>query len=241
MNVEFTNQISDNYFQVVFPLKHASEMWFFIDPLSFHVWICSLLCVPIYLLAMGLADYLFDGYADWDAVADDFDFVIRNALSEQNYAPRDKLVYQKILIVIWSWSMLVLVQSYAGNLTAMLTRPKLQEPIRTLEELLGQDEVSWIIPDPEAAYALKTSENGSALKKLYDGGIVVPPNAGWDCFPAEIYKYGTFGSICNIGSIQIMMSLDYSLTGKCNYYMIEDKLLTSGGSMAFQVFAYGLW
>ena len=135
-------------------------MWFFKDPLSFYVWLCSILCVPVYLLAMGLADYLFNGYADWGAVTG---FVIRNALSEQNYTPRDKRVYQKILIFIWASSMMVLVQSYAGNLTAMLTRPKLQEPIRTLEELLGQDELSWIIPDPEAAYALKTSENGSAL------------------------------------------------------------------------------
>ena len=42
----------------------------------------------------------------------------------------------------------------------MLARPKLQEPIRTLEELLNQNEVSWIIPDEEAAFALKTAENG---------------------------------------------------------------------------------
>ena len=235
MNVEFTNQISDNYFQVVFPLKHASEMWFFIDPLSFHVWICSLLCVPIYLLAMSLADYLFNGYADWGAVTDDFDFVIRNALSEQNYAPRDKQVYQKILIVIWSWSMLVLVQSYAGNLTAMLTRPKLLERIKTLEDLLSQDEVSWIIPDDTIPYAMKMSKNGSALKRLHDGGIIIPPNEAWDCFPLEIYKDGTYGSICNMGSIQTLMNFDYALTGKCNYYTIEDKFLSSGGSMAFQV------
>ena len=237
MNVEFTNQISDNYFQVVFPLKHASEMWFFIDPLSFHVWICSLLCVPIYLLAMSLADYLFNGYADWGAVTDDFDFVIRNALSEQNYAPRDKQVYQKILIVIWSWSMLVLVQSYAGNLTAMLTRPKLQERIKTLEDLLSQDKVSWIIPDDTIPYAMKMSKNGSALKRLYERGINLPENAAYDCFTSEIYQDGMFGSICNYGSIKKLMNDDYISTGRCNYYIIEDKFLTSGGSMAFQVAA----
>ena len=235
MNVKYTNQISDNYFQVVIPLKYGSKMWFFIDPLSFHVWLCSILCVPIYLLAMGLADYLFNGYADWGAVTDDFNFVIRNALSEQNYAPRDKRVYQKILIVIWSWSMLVLVQSYAGNLTAMLTRPKLQEPIKTLEDLFSQDKVSWIIPDNTIIPTMKMSKNGSALKRLHDGGIIIPPNAAWDCFPLEIYQDGTFGSICNMGSIQMLMNNDYSSTGKCNYYTIEDKFLSSGGSMAFQV------
>ena len=233
--MDYSIQISDNYYKVVFPLKHGSGMWFFIDPLSFHVWLCSLLCVPIYLLAMGLADYLFNGYADWHAVTDDFAFVIRNALSEQNYTPRDKLVYQKIFIIIWASSMLVLVQSYAGNLTAMLTRPKLLEPIKTLDDLLSQDEVSWIIPDNTIPYLMKTSKNGSALKRLHDGGIIIPPNEAWDCFPLEIYKDGTYGSICNMGSIQNMMTVDYSLTGKCNYYTTEDKLFSSGGSMAFPV------
>ena len=238
MNVDYSLQITNNYYSIVFPLKHNSEMWFFIDPFSFNVWIGSILSAPIYLLAMGLADYLFNGFADWGTVTD---FVIRNALFEHTHFPLDKQVYQKILIFIWSWCMSVLVQSYAGNLTAMLTRPKLQQPIGTLEELLGQIEASWIITDPVVAFALKTSENGSVLKGLGDSGITVPPNAAYDCFPSEIYLDGMFGSICNIGSIQLMMSYDYNLTGKCNYYIIEDKFLTSGGSMAFQVVACAVW
>ena len=234
MNVDYTLQISNNYYSIVFPLKHGSEMWFFISPFSLNVWLSSVLCVPIYLLAMGLADCLFDGQADWGAVTD---FVLRNALSEQNYVPRDKQAYQKLLIVIWSLGMLVLVQSYAGNLTAMLARPKLQEPIRTLEEMLSQHELSWIIPDPTATYALQTSENGSALKRLYERGINLPANAAYDCFTSEIYQDGMFGSICNYGSIKKLMNDDYRSTGRCNYYIIEDKFLTSGGSMAFQVAA----
>ena len=226
VNVDFTLQVAENHYSVVFPLKHDSKMWFFIDPFSFKVWLGFILCIPIYILAMGLADYLFTGYADLGGITD---FVVRNALSEQNYAlPNDKQAYKKLLIIIWVWSMLVLVQSYAGNLTAMLARPKLQEPIRTLEELLSQNEVSWIISDQLAQYYLKTSKSGSVLRRLYDRRTIIHDQST-DCSSTE------YGSICASGTIFALMTDDYSKTGKCNYYTIEDKFLASGSSMAFQV------
>ena len=103
--------------------------------------------------------------------------------------------------------------------------------------LLSQNELSWIIPDPTATHALQTSENGSALKRLYEWGISLPANAAYDCFTSEIYQDGMFGSICNYGSFKLLMEDEYRLTGRCNHYIIEDKFLTSGGSMAFQVAA----
>ena len=230
--VDFTVQVADGYYSVVLPLKHESKMWFFIDPFSYSVWLGFLLSIPIYVLAMGLADYLFCGHVDLDDLTG---FIMRNALSEQNFAPPNNTqTYKKILIITWIWSMLVLVQSYAGNLTAMLARPKIQEPLRTLEELLSQDEVSWIIPDKLAEYYLRTSESGSQLRRLYEGRTIIHDQSK-DCFPTESFKEGRLGSICSMASIMALTNYDYSKTGKCNYYMTEDKFLTSGASMAFQV------
>ena len=39
------------------------------------------------------------------------------------------------------------VESYAGILTAMITRPALHMPVRNVEGLLGQDEMSWVVED----------------------------------------------------------------------------------------------
>ena len=230
-SVDYSYQIANNYYSIVFPLKLGSKKWFFIEPFSFRVWLCFMICLPIYLLAMGMADYLFNGYADLGELSS---FIVRNALSEQNYALPNKQEYKRLLIVIWAWSMLVLVQSYAGNLTAMLARPKLQKPISTLQELVNQNDVSWIIPDEMAAYALKTSESGSVLRRLYDYGTIIYDKS-YDCFPSETYREGMGGSICDIGSIDALLIDDYSTTGQCNYFTIEDKLLTSSASMALQV------
>lgn len=88
---------------------------------------------------MGMAYYFYGGSVDWNMLCG---FVIRNALSEQNNSiPHQAKVHQRVLIITWLWSSLVLVQAYAGSLTAMLAKPQFQSPIKNLEELLGQTEI----------------------------------------------------------------------------------------------------
>ena len=118
-------------------------MWYIIDPFQYNVWLLLIASVPIYLIAMALADYFYYGFIDWDDLGG---LLVRNVLSEQNFRLPDRAqVYQKILDIIWIWSMLVIVQAYSGNLTAMLAKPKLKPPLRTLEELMKQEDISWIL------------------------------------------------------------------------------------------------
>ena len=234
--MDFTHQVSDGYFKAVIPLKQDNKMWFFIDPFSYSVWLGFILCVPIYILAMILADFLFLKDVDIGVLCG---FVIRNALSEQNSIPNHSQLYKRLLITVWIFCMMVLVLSYAGTLTAMLARSKLQEPITTFEELLDQNEVSWIIAGDFTAHYLRSSEDGSVLRKLYERGTVMNDKqlGGYGkCFPKEFIDGGMFGSLCSIGSILVLMKNDYSKTGKCNYYTTEDKWSTGpGASLAFQV------
>ena len=231
--MDFTYPVADGYTTAVIPLKYKSKMWFFIDPFSFRVWIGFIVCIPIYIIAMGLADYLYAGYAE---LGDLSGFIIRTAMSEQ----KSQLLncsqgYKKLLIIIWASCMLVLVQSYAGNLTAMLARPKLQEPIKTFEQLLNQNEIQWIIADETREYHMATSNPGSVPRRLYEGSNLITNKPNLKCFTTELLKDGLYGSICNSGSIMALMNYDYSTTGKCNYYTTEERFLTSGASIAFQV------
>ena len=197
--VDFTAQVADSYFSVVVPLKHDSKMWFIIDPLDYEVWLGLMISVPIYLLAMALADYLYSGYVDLDDLTG---FILRNALSEQHSTlSKNTKVYKKLLIMIWIWSMLILVQSYAGNLTAMLAKPKLQDPIRTLEELVSQNEIPWVIEEGSIDFYLKSSASGSVLRRLYERATIMPQMTALEkmmhgCFTTEIKQEGRYGSIC---------------------------------------------
>ena len=236
--VDFTNQVADSFFSVVLPVQHNSKMWFIIDPLDYEVWLCLIISIPVYFLSMWLSDYLYNGYAKLDVITG---FILRNVLSEQNCMPtKHTKIYQKLFIIVWLWSMMVLVCSYAGNLTAMLARPKLQDPIRTFEELMNQDDVPWVIEEGPVGFYMASSASGSVLRRLYEHATIMPPLTAVErmshgCYTAGIKEKGKYGSICASGNIMALMFNDFTKTGKCNYYITEDKLLQSGASMAFQV------
>ena len=172
-SVDFSRPISWGFHAVVMPLTKKSNMWYIVEPFHYQVWILLMTSIPIYLVTMGLADYFYRGFADWDALSG---FVIRNVLSEQNFRhPTQARAYQKLLVIIWGFAMLVLVQAYAGNLTAMLAKPKLQAPIRTLEELLGRDDTEWVVPkgDGKESY-LSTATSGTLINRLYQRTTAMP-------------------------------------------------------------------
>ena len=60
-----------------------------------------------------------------------------------------------------------MAQSYAGNLTAMITRPKLHMPIRSVEDLLTHEEISLVVEEGVAVIDyMEASPPGSALREL---------------------------------------------------------------------------
>ena len=216
-------------------------MWYIIEPYHYIVWILLIAAMPIYLIVMGLTDYFYHGVIAWDDVGG---LLIRNVLSEQNFRPQDRAkAYQKMLDFFWIWSMLVLVQAYSGNLTAMLAKPKLQQPIKTLAELTNQTQISWVIEKGlPAEFYLKTWANGTILKELYNRASLMPPLGPeellkYGCYAAKLKDEGHFkmGSISDIGRILPMYNKDFTETGKCNFYLLEEKILESIFSMAFQV------
>ena len=50
----------------------------------------------------------------------------------------DKNLYGRVLVIAWTWSVFVLAESYAGTLTAMITKPGLERTVRNADDLLRQ-------------------------------------------------------------------------------------------------------
>ena len=147
-------------------------MWYFKDPFTYTVWLLIVASIPIYIIALGMAYYFFSGSADWNMLCG---FVIRNALVEQNQIPDQAKANQKILIITWIWVAFVLVQAYAGSLTAMLAKPQFQSPIKTLEELLRQNELSWVIEiGTTEEFYTRTSTSSKTLKLLHKRAELEP-------------------------------------------------------------------
>ena len=141
----------------------------------------------------------------------------------------------KLLGLIWMWACFVLIQSYSGNLTAILTRPILEMPINSIQDLINQQEFKWSLDDDgnDLVEYLKTSES---LQPLYDLAV---KDSAWklyyQCFAKEEMDIGTYVSLCHYQSIRVDQSRDFSETGKCNFYTPEETFFTTPQVMAFKV------
>ena len=237
--MDFTRPVGHGFYAVVIPLKSESNMWYFIDPFHYIVWILIIFSIPIYIVAMGLADYVCMGSSDWDTLCG---FVIRNALSEHNsISPNRSRVYQKILIIFWTASTFVLVQSYAGNLTAMRAKPKFQSPLTTFKELLKHDDISLVVEKGSLAdFYMSTAESDTITNLLYKSATIVPkPPPTERLFSGcNIFKFrdcNNFVTILDNSKIMRLSAAVFSETGKCNFYVLEERLMTSTYAIAFPV------
>ena len=236
--MDFSRPHWPSFHAVVIPVQFDSKMWYMIDPFTFHVWLLIIAIIPIYLVAMGLTDYVYHGLVNWDDIGG---HLIRNVLSEHNFSlPDRKQIYQKLLDITWIGSMFVIVLAFSCNLTAILAKPRLKSPLKTLDELMNQNEITWVLEkETHIEHFMKASKAGTPMKKLFNGAKLMPhltprEQFKFGCYAAKLRGRGNYASICSTGSILPMYAQDYSETGKCNFYILEEKFLSSGYAMAFQ-------
>ena len=56
-----------------------------------------------------------------------------------------------------------------------------------------------------------------------------------NCFTASIKESRRVAAICDVTSARGVLAKDFSETGKCNFYLTQDKFLSSGSVMVLQV------
>ena len=235
--VDFTRPVLyANYYAVVIPVKPKTKMWYFIYPFTPELWSLYIIYIPVCLIAVGLVDYLCNGISYLDAVAS---FVLRIAFIEHSarYLGLARTYQQKLAVIVLVSSFMVLTYSYSGNLTAMLTKPQLQSPIRTLNELLTQSEIPWVIESGGFVETLMSAApSGSLTKKLYERSTRMSLKGSRQaCFSNELEEDGTHGAICSLDDFKTLTANDFSGSGMCNYYLLQQKFLQSWVSLAIQV------
>ena len=87
---------------------------------------------------------------------------------------------------------------------------------------------------------MRTAAPGSLMNLLYKRATFVPrlnstERTKYGCYAAKMMGNGRVGSICAGNRISLMSANDFSTTGKCNFYIIEDRVMSQSNSMAFQV------
>ena len=239
--VDFSSPVYIDRASILAPVKLKDNMWSFTHPFDVEVWAAFLFSLPVYIISMALADYIFYKEQNWGYL---IEFIIRETFNENVLIMKLKYHFKRtfhtVFVIVWIWTMFLLTAAYSGNLKAMLTRPSFEKPIKTLEDLTSQDYYTWMLPPMESATDyLKGFPSGSPLKKLYDqGGIYEVKGTAdewWGCCLAKWQKYdGKSASICDSYCIKMTSNLDYSSSGRCNYYSVAETFLTLPQVMALQ-------
>ena len=136
-----------SHYTIVVPVRPIQEIWSFLYPFTFEVWIWLVITIPCLILSMWVANHhatidleTILGFVTRVAMVDDGRFMLKIFDLKGN-------LLLNMLGILWIWACLVLNESYKGNLTAMLTRPTLKKTINSVEDLLNQDEIKWAIDD----------------------------------------------------------------------------------------------
>ena len=150
--------------------------------------------------------------------------------------------YHNIVIVIWIWSCFILIKSYEGNLTAMITRPKLNFDFTKLEDFVDQDEMLLVVEvGTEVSKYMKQYPANSTMRRIIDKTF--PLGVTGDEWPSMCFTKSTqftkkHASICDNLSISLLLSDDFIENGICNWYTLNKDYFERAASMAFQVITH---
>ena len=227
---DFTATIYMDYHSIIVPLKFSSQPLSFLYPLNPLVWTATAVSIPVFILAMGLLDmYYCRGFRiDWSSIVE---FALRTAMNAKDAPLQHLSPHKMVLMFSWIFVFFIITQSYAGTLTAMITKPTLSRPINTIDEMLAQTETPWMLEKGSGLYFyMKNSAEGSDMRKLYDGA----EGADWGQIVSSVmggeYIVPTVGI-----ATEEWTSQDFHKRGKCNFYKIGGKFLFASFSMALPV------
>ena len=238
-SVDFTHPFHIGYSTLIVPVLLQADIWSITHPFSTMVWYAAFISMPIFVAAMVLANYVYYRKIN---LTESLGFVIRNAFSEHSDMPSSAKTYQKLLIIVWLASVFVIVQSYSGNLTAMLTAPGLPTPIRNAEEFLNQGDISLVLPFQmeRIISSYKTSFSDIHLHLVQQAPVsrqlTLSEYIKYGCFTTEQYDHGKIAAIGVDGHFWTLTASHFSRTGHCKFYETSDRFFIAPVSVgAFQV------
>ncbi|KAM7477593.1 hypothetical protein LguiA_025806 [Lonicera macranthoides] len=150
--------------------KKAKNAWVFLKPLTWDLWVTS------------FCFFIFIGFVIWileHGINEDFNGTLPQQLgtsfwfsfSTMIFAHKEKVVsnLSRLVVIIWCFVVLILIQSYTASLASTLTIKQLEPTFTSVEELIEKGEIvfpkgSLLVPDVSRAI-LRVTE-GEKMEKI---------------------------------------------------------------------------
>ena len=234
IGVEFSIPLWTDYYTIVVPLKKEDNLLLFLQSFSSEVWLAIFFIIPFVMVVMASVE-CFNSHSF--SCKSSVGFVLKIALLDASCKKPNTSVPQSLALT-WVLAIFFLALEYAGNLKAILAKPLLEKTIKSATDLADQADIPWVVTkgDDFFKYASKLPE-GSTMRTLRDKAKYLNKEDDWygRCFTKETKDADKYASICQGLGVRDLLARDFSSTGTCNYYTIEDTFLDAPQSMLVQV------
>ncbi|KAM7481016.1 hypothetical protein LguiB_005599 [Lonicera macranthoides] len=142
--VDFTMPFTESGINMIVPVKDkkAKNAWVFLKPLTWDLWVTSF----CFFIFVGLVIWILE-----HGINKDFNGTLPQQLgtsfwfsfSTMIFAHKEKLVsnLSRLVVIIWCFVVLILIQSYTASLTSTLTIKQLEPTFTSVEELMEKGEI----------------------------------------------------------------------------------------------------
>ena len=163
--VDFTIPVLYGHVQAIIPfIPSGNDMAVIMRPFGWKLWLCVLVSPFLFLFSFALSDKLFHGEVKWWKR---IDFLLRNVFMDSTVFPPASRHHGIILTLTCLVTFYILALAYTGTLTSMLTKPADINFIQSVDELVRQKDIKWMVEQGKAFSILgKHPEEGSLLRLM---------------------------------------------------------------------------
>jgi len=156
--IDFTKPFMNLGISILFkkPEKQKPELFSFLSPLSFDIWLCMIVAYIVVSLLLCLlarvSPYEWDNphpcNPDSDMVENQFTFLNSlwftiGSLMQQGSDVAPRAISTRIVGGIWWFFTLIIISSYTANLAAFLTVERMSSPIDNADDLAKQTKIKY--------------------------------------------------------------------------------------------------
>ncbi|XP_068227741.1 probable glutamate receptor [Palaemon carinicauda] len=211
--------------------RHEIDLSGIAKPLAWQVWLTLAVAICVSIVIGFFMNFAIQKIRrGYPSSSDEINssWISKVMLTETVY-PLPKSFSSRLYIITWMIVGFILQAAYSGVLISLIAVPKVTIPVDSLQDLISYGKFPWIIEVGSYLHNTFQRAESGLYKEVLHGVTIV------DDFYSlrEWVKKEQVAVLVPITNMKKVISDDYSATGKCNFYIAREAILSAPFALAF--------